>query len=207
MFTTGPSPTPGGASPRRWPGSSPSTATPGRIVFIMHWRTSGFSPAAASRPAAAPGGDVSRFPLPQQAAQARGSRRIGLGITGLADALIMLGHVYGEPASLDFARDVMRVLCHTAYRTSIEIAREKHAFPFLDPAYKGLHDVPGQSRHRRSAVIGEGRHLVLQYREGGGLKDVIRDSGFGIGIRIFVTCRRSSLCGGSSRAGPRPPGP
>jgi len=45
--------------------------------------------------------DASRYPLPQQAAQARGSRRIGLGITGLADALILLGLHYGEePAVL-----------------------------------------------------------------------------------------------------------
>jgi len=79
--------------------------------------------------------DLSRFPLPQQQTQARGSRRIGLGITGLADALIMLGHAYGERASLDFARGAMRVLCHTAYRTSIETAAEKGAFPSLAPAY------------------------------------------------------------------------
>lgn len=79
--------------------------------------------------------DVSQFPLPQQEAQARGSRRIGLGVTGLADALIMLGKVYGAPPSLEFARRVMRALCHTAYRTSIEIARDKGGFPFLEPAY------------------------------------------------------------------------
>jgi len=79
--------------------------------------------------------DASRFPLPQQDAEARGSRRIGLGVTGLADALIMLGQVYGQQASLDFARKVMRTVCHTAYRTSIELAREKGSFPFLDSAY------------------------------------------------------------------------
>lgn len=79
--------------------------------------------------------DVSQFPLPQQQAQARNSRRIGLGITGLADALIMLGCVYGEQRSLDFAHEVMRTLCHTAYRASIGLAREKGSFPFLEPAY------------------------------------------------------------------------
>lgn len=79
--------------------------------------------------------DLSQFPLPQQEAQARGSRRIGLGVTGLADALIMLGQVYGAPPSLEFARRIMRTLCHTAYRTSIEIARAKGGFPFLEPAY------------------------------------------------------------------------
>ena len=46
--------------------------------------------------------DASRFPLPQQAENARGSRRIGLGITGLADALVMMGLRYGSDRSLAF---------------------------------------------------------------------------------------------------------
>ncbi len=87
--------------------------------------------------------DASQLPLPQQAAQARGSRRIGLGITGLADALIMLGHVYGGQPSLQFAHGIMQILCHTAYRTSIVIAREKGAFPFLEPAYADSEFVRG----------------------------------------------------------------
>jgi ribonucleoside-diphosphate reductase alpha chain len=41
--------------------------------------------------------DASRLPLPPQAEQARGARRLGLGITGLADALIMLGLHYASP--------------------------------------------------------------------------------------------------------------
>jgi ribonucleoside-diphosphate reductase alpha chain len=89
--------------------------------------------------------DLSQFPLPQQAAQARGARRIGLGITGLADALIMLGHVYGGRGSLDFARGVMESLCHTAYRASIDMAREKGAFLFLEKAYgdgEFIHGLP-----------------------------------------------------------------
>ena len=76
--------------------------------------------------------DASRFPLEAQAAQARGSRRIGLGVTGLADALILLGITYGGAASFAFAARVMRAICHTAYRTSVEIAGEKGAFPFFD---------------------------------------------------------------------------
>jgi ribonucleoside-diphosphate reductase alpha chain len=76
--------------------------------------------------------DASRFPLEVQAEQARGSRRIGLGITGLADALIMLGMRYGDDPSLRFAAEVMRTVCHAAYRTSIELAREKGSFPFYE---------------------------------------------------------------------------
>ena len=76
--------------------------------------------------------DVSQFPLPRQTEQVRGTRRIGLGITGLADALIMLGLHYGEAAARQQAADVMQTICHTAYRTSIGLAAEKGAFPFFE---------------------------------------------------------------------------
>ena len=72
--------------------------------------------------------DASRFPLPQQAENAHGSRRIGLGITGLADALVMLGLTYGSDRSFALAADIMRVICHAAYRASIELAQEKASF-------------------------------------------------------------------------------
>jgi ribonucleotide reductase alpha subunit len=73
--------------------------------------------------------DVSRFPLPQQAENARGSRRVGLGITGLADALVMLGPDYDSAGARATAADFMRLVCHSAYRASIELAREKGRFP------------------------------------------------------------------------------
>jgi ribonucleoside-diphosphate reductase alpha chain len=76
--------------------------------------------------------DVSRFPLPQQEENARGTRRIGLGITGLADALVMLGLTYGSDRSLAVAADVMRQICHTTYRASIDLAREKASFPHFE---------------------------------------------------------------------------
>jgi ribonucleoside-diphosphate reductase alpha chain len=76
--------------------------------------------------------DVSRFPLAQQTENARGSRRIGLGITGLADALVMLGLRYGSEESIAVAAEIMRAICHAAYRASIAIAREKASFPFFE---------------------------------------------------------------------------
>jgi ribonucleoside-diphosphate reductase alpha chain len=76
--------------------------------------------------------DASLFPLPQQAERARGTRRIGLGITGLADALLMLGLPYGSDESLTFARETMGLICHTAYRASVALAKEKGAFPYFD---------------------------------------------------------------------------
>ncbi len=76
--------------------------------------------------------DVSRYPLQRQAAQARRTRRIGLGITGLGDALAMLGLHYDSDAARSVAADVMRTIRDSAYRASIELAREKGAFPAFD---------------------------------------------------------------------------
>lgn len=76
--------------------------------------------------------DVSRFPLPQQQQVAQQSRRIGLGITGLADALAMLGHRYGSERSVLLAQKILRELCFTAYLTSVELAKEKQPFPLFD---------------------------------------------------------------------------
>jgi ribonucleoside-diphosphate reductase alpha chain len=73
--------------------------------------------------------DASRFPLPAQRVAVHKARRMGLGITGLADALIMLGLRYGSEPSLAFASETMRTICHTAYRQSIAIAEEKGCFP------------------------------------------------------------------------------
>jgi len=76
--------------------------------------------------------DVSRFPLPAQQQVAASTRRIGLGMTGLADAFLMLGHRYGDADSIVLADRIMRTLCHTAYQTSIELAKEKGAFPLFN---------------------------------------------------------------------------
>ena len=76
--------------------------------------------------------DASQFPLEAQASQARGTRRIGLGITGLADMLVMLHLSYDSDQGRAFARRVMESIRDTAYATSIELAKEKGPFPFLD---------------------------------------------------------------------------
>jgi len=80
--------------------------------------------------------DASIFPLPQQRVAVRRARRIGLGVTGLADALLMLGLRYDQPAARDVAAEAMRAVCHAAYRASIALAAEKGAFPgFVRDAY------------------------------------------------------------------------
>jgi ribonucleoside-diphosphate reductase alpha chain len=76
--------------------------------------------------------DVSHYPLPEQRRTAQGSRRIGLGITGLADALMLLGLHYDSEAARSQAATVMQVIRNAAYETSIELAREKGAFPYFE---------------------------------------------------------------------------
>jgi ribonucleoside-diphosphate reductase alpha chain len=76
--------------------------------------------------------DCSRFPLAAQAQAATGSRRIGLGITGLGDALLMLGLHYGSAAARKLAANCMQTICHAAYRSSVRLAEEKGCFPFYE---------------------------------------------------------------------------
>ncbi|RME14783.1 MAG: adenosylcobalamin-dependent ribonucleoside-diphosphate reductase [Bdellovibrio sp.] len=76
--------------------------------------------------------DVSAFPLPQQKRMAQGSRRIGLGLTGLADTLAFLGLSYGEEKGRKWAQKVVKTLCFKAYEASIELAKEKGPFPFFE---------------------------------------------------------------------------
>jgi ribonucleoside-diphosphate reductase alpha chain len=76
--------------------------------------------------------DVSRFPLEAQRAEADAKRRIGLGVTGLADALILCGARYGSDAAVALTERWMRRIRDAAYRASVALAREKGAFPLFD---------------------------------------------------------------------------
>lgn len=76
--------------------------------------------------------EASRFPLPQQAEQARGSRRLGLGVTGLADALIMLGLAYDSPTARRIGASMLRTVRDSAYRTSVTLSRDKGPFPYFE---------------------------------------------------------------------------
>lgn len=76
--------------------------------------------------------EVSRYPLPAQAQEARLKRRIGLGITGLADALVLLGQRYDSEAARQLAAQAMQAIRDYAYQASIELAREKGGFPAFD---------------------------------------------------------------------------
>ena len=76
--------------------------------------------------------DISNYPLAAQRSEAMAKRRIGLGVTGLADALILCGVRYGSPQSFALARRWMAAIERAAYMASTELAREKGAFPLYD---------------------------------------------------------------------------
>ncbi len=76
--------------------------------------------------------DASKFPLPEQAAEAQAKRRIGLGVTGLADALLMLGLRYGSEEAARRTERWLHAIARAAYLASVQLAREKGAFPLFD---------------------------------------------------------------------------
>jgi ribonucleoside-diphosphate reductase alpha chain len=107
------------------------------------------------------------FPLAAYQKAAHFSRRIGLGVTGLADLFVMLGLRYGSDASVELTHAIMAAIRDTAYRASIEIAKEKGAFPGFDKIRYGAspfvldlaHDIQdGIARHgiRNSHLLAVG---------------------------------------------------
>ncbi|WP_262984807.1 TSCPD domain-containing protein [Sphingomonas daechungensis] len=78
--------------------------------------------------------DISRYPLPEQEAEAKAKRRIGLGITGLADALLFCDAAYGSSEAVDLTRRWLGIMKREAYRASARLAGEKGAFPLYDPS-------------------------------------------------------------------------
>ncbi|MGB3811174.1 MAG: adenosylcobalamin-dependent ribonucleoside-diphosphate reductase [Parvibaculum sp.] len=106
--------------------------------------------------------DVSRFPLPEQEREAKAKRRIGLGVTGLADALIMCRTRYGSDASIALIRKWMHALSRTAYLASVDIAREKGPFPLYDQdAYLSGATIAALDEDVREAIARHGIRNAL----------------------------------------------
>ncbi|MGB2357048.1 MAG: adenosylcobalamin-dependent ribonucleoside-diphosphate reductase [Paracoccaceae bacterium] len=76
--------------------------------------------------------DASNFPLEAQAQEARAKRRIGLGVTGLADALLMVGLRYGSDTAVTQTEDWLHQIARAAYLASVQLAKEKGAFPLFE---------------------------------------------------------------------------
>lgn len=77
--------------------------------------------------------DVTHWPLPEQQREAMSKRRVGLGFTGLGDALIMLGKRYDTEEARLTASEISRYLRDRAYTASVELAKERGAFPLFNP--------------------------------------------------------------------------
>lgn len=76
--------------------------------------------------------DATVWPLPEQQREAQQKRRIGVGFTGLGDALILLGLRYASDEGLQQAASIARAMRDAAYTASVELAREKGAFPLFN---------------------------------------------------------------------------
>ncbi len=106
--------------------------------------------------------DVSRFPLPQQEHEAHAKRRIGLGVTGLADALLMCRRRYGSAESLTLINTWMKAFSRAAYLASVGIAKEKGAFPLFDrDAYMQGETIAALDEDVREAIATHGIRNAL----------------------------------------------
>jgi len=79
--------------------------------------------------------DRATYPLPQQEAQAKNTRRMGLGVTGVANAIEALGFDYGSDEFIRVFEDIMGTIRDICYETSVDLAKEKGAFPLFQQEY------------------------------------------------------------------------
>ncbi len=114
--------------------------------------------------------DVSNYPLPAQREEAHNKRRIGLGITGLADALAMCGLVYGSHEAAEAASQWMAKISEAAYEASAGLALERGAFPLFDAARFGT---TGQASRLRPGL----RRLIADHGIRNGLLTSIAPTG------------------------------
>src|SRR5437899_2278023 len=97
--------------------------------------------------------DVSRFPLEAQEREAKAKRRIGLGVTGLADALILCGARYGSSDAVRLTREWLGAVQRLSYLASADIAAEKGSFPLYDRAkYLAGETIRGLPEDVRTAI-------------------------------------------------------
>ena len=106
--------------------------------------------------------DASRFPLPEQAEEARNKRRIGLGVTGRADALLMVGARYGSDEAVALTDRWLHRIARAAYLASVDLAKEKGAFPLFDAEkFLASGSMQGMDEDVRQAVARHGIRNAL----------------------------------------------
>jgi ribonucleoside-diphosphate reductase alpha chain len=100
--------------------------------------------------------DLSRYPLPAQEAEAKAKRRIGLGVTGLADALLFCSAAYGSERAVDLTRGWLATIRREAYRASAALAAEKGPFPLYDRAMLERPNLAGLDAETRELIARHG---------------------------------------------------
>ncbi|GGF80152.1 adenosylcobalamin-dependent ribonucleoside-diphosphate reductase [Mameliella alba] len=106
--------------------------------------------------------DASRFPLEEQAREALNKRRIGLGVTGLADALLMVRLRYGSEEAARQTERWLHRIARAAYLASVQLAKEKGAFPLFDAeAYLDSGTMRGMDEDVRAAIREHGIRNAL----------------------------------------------
>ena len=106
--------------------------------------------------------DISKFPIDQQRNEAISKRRIGLGITGLADALIMCGVKYGSKEAVNLTKTWLSVLRDSAYKCSIDLAKEKGPFPLFNKRrFLESHNVKKLPKELKDGIKGFGIRNAL----------------------------------------------
>lgn len=76
--------------------------------------------------------DEATYPLPAQETEAKCKRRMGLGVTGLANALEAMGHPYGSASFLSFQGKILTTLAEECYQASVRLAVDRGSFPMLN---------------------------------------------------------------------------
>ena len=100
--------------------------------------------------------DISRYPLPEQEAEAKAKRRIGLGVTGLADALLFCGTAYGSSPAVALTRRWLELIKREAYRASAEIAAEKGPFTLYDKSMLDRPNLASLDEETRALIAEHG---------------------------------------------------
>lgn len=133
--------------------------------------------------------DVTNYPLPEQREEELRKRRIGIGISGLADAMHMLGLRYGSPQSCNFAEEVMRTVATASYHTSLELAKEKGCAPIFSS--------PGDRQ------VLSGRPFIQKLPET--IRDGCRDHGLRNGVLLTIApTGTTSIAFGNNSSGLEP---
>ena len=118
--------------------------------------------------------DVTNYPLPEQEREQKTKRRIGLGFTGLADALAQLGLRYGSLKSAEFAERIQQQITLTTYTESIELAKERGSFPLFD---KDKYLNPESNSFVNTMIPQQLRNMIAEYGIRNGVLNTVAPTG------------------------------